>query len=167
MPNDYKNAINAYDKSNKGGLSDPREVEARALLKSAQNMQNIKETWPEGEKDLDETLTKNRQLWSIFVASMEQSPDIPFSLRANIANLGIYTFKRTFEILADPNPTKLDVLINLNRNIAAGLIESVANSKANAPAAPQATAPSPYAGNTTSPEHKQERPSIEDLDLDI
>lgn len=167
MPNDFKNAINAYDKSNKSALSDPREIEARALMKSAQNMQAVKESWPEGEKDLDEALTKNRQLWSIFVASMEQSPDIPMEVRSNIANLGIYTFKRTLDILGDPKPEKLDVLINLNRNIAAGLLESLENSKAKAPA-PQPQTANPYENSpSASSDTGENKPSISDLDLDI
>ncbi len=164
MPNDYTSALNAYDKSNKGGLSDPREVEARALMKSAQNMQAIKDTWPEGEKDLDEALTKNRQLWSIFVAAMEENTNIPTDVRTNIANLGIYTFKRTLDILAEPNPSKLDILINLNRNIAAGLLESVANTQKAQQQQTPAPNTSPY--GTKTPEQSQII-SRDDFEIDI
>ena len=52
----------------------------------------------------------------------EENKDRPAQLRNNIANLGAYVFKRTMEVLADPKKEKLDVLIDINREIAAGLM---------------------------------------------
>ncbi len=42
-------------------------------------------------------------------------------LRENIANLGLFVMKQTMTIQAEPSPNKLTVLININREIAAGL----------------------------------------------
>ena len=47
--------------------------------------------------------------------------DLPRGLRENIANLGIFVMKQTLEIQAAPKPEKLTVLININRELAAGL----------------------------------------------
>jgi flagellar protein FlaF len=51
---------------------------------------------------------------------------LPVGLRQNVANLGIFVFKQTLAILADPKPEKLDSLIRINRELAAGLIERAA-----------------------------------------
>jgi flagellar protein FlaF len=52
-------------------------------------------------------------------------PDSPLppELRQNIANLGMFIMNQTREILLDlnPQPQQLDVLVRLNRQIAAGL----------------------------------------------
>jgi glutamate synthase (NADPH/NADH) large chain len=54
-------------------------------------------------------------------------------IKQNIANLAIFIFKRTVELMIDKKPERLGVLININRQIAAGLRER--------PAAPQQPAP--------------------------
>jgi flagellar protein FlaF len=46
---------------------------------------------------------------------------LPAPVRENIANLGIFVMGQTYEILAGKNPAKLDPLININRQISAGL----------------------------------------------
>ena len=46
-----------------------------------------------------------------------QSPDI----KKNILNLAVFVFQRTVDIMADPTPKKLDILISINMNIAKGL----------------------------------------------
>ncbi|MGD1933649.1 MAG: flagellar biosynthesis regulator FlaF [Candidatus Phaeomarinobacter sp.] len=40
-----------------------------------------------------------------------------------MANLGIFILKHTVSVQASPTPEKLDVLININREIAAGLYQ--------------------------------------------
>jgi flagellar protein FlaF len=67
-------------------------------------------------------LTFNRKLWTIFMASVtkDDSP-LPTDVRENIANLGMFIMNQTREILIEPQPQKLDVLVRLNRQLAAGL----------------------------------------------
>ncbi|MNL88962.1 flagellar biosynthesis regulatory protein FlaF [compost metagenome] len=52
----------------------------------------------------------------------DDSP-LPAEIRQNIANLGMFIMNQTREILLDlnPQPQQLDVLVRLNRQIAAGL----------------------------------------------
>ncbi len=85
-------------------------------------MQNIRDTWPEHYDQLEETLNKNRKVWSIFVQAVtkDDSP-LPQPIRQNIANLGIFVMGQTYELLAGADPAKLDALININRQISAGL----------------------------------------------
>lgn len=45
----------------------------------------------------------------------------PQEVKKNILNLAVFVFQRTMEIAAEPEPHKLDILININMNIAKGL----------------------------------------------
>lgn len=123
--NPYANAAGAYSQNARTTATDPREIEARALLKAVQNMQGLQTRWGDIKaEELDDVLRHNRQIWLMFVdnATSDKDAGRPHSLRSNIANLGAYVFKRTIDILADPKKEKLDILIDINREIAAGLM---------------------------------------------
>ena len=160
MSNDYTKALNAYDKTNKSSINDPREVEIRALLKSADRLQALRDNWGNHSvEDIDNALTPNQLLWSIFAGEMQkEETGLDLNIRNNIANLALFTFKRTLEIRAEGAPEKLDILININRNIAAGLQESMNNNQqASAPSGAQA--PNPYAGQQApSPQENSNQP---------
>ena len=100
----------------------PRLLEANLLSRAAGQMQRVRDEWETAQGDLFTALTYNRKLWTVFLGSVtgEQST-LPKSLRENIANLGLFVMKHTMSIQAEPQATKLTVLININREIAAGL----------------------------------------------
>lgn len=50
----------------------------------------------------------------------EDNP-LPGEVRANILNLSVFIDKRIVEIMKKPAPEKLDIIIEINLNIAAGL----------------------------------------------
>ena len=122
----HSRAAGAYASNAQKTTTDPRELEARVLLKAVYKMQDLQKRWEEGisPEELDDVLRFNRQIWMMFVdtATSDTSPERPRDLRSNIANLGAYVFKRTIEILADPKKEKLDILMEINREIAAGLM---------------------------------------------
>ena len=123
--NPYAQAAGAYDTSAQKHTPDQREIEARVLLKAVKAFQDIQKRWEEiSQEELDECLKYNRQIWMMFVdtAVEEENDERPIELRNNIANLGVFIFNHTLEILADPKPQKLDILIDINREIAAGLM---------------------------------------------
>lgn len=123
--NPHATAAGAYAQNAKTTTTDPREIEARALLNAVHKLNSLQNRWEtHTAEELDDVLRFNRQIWMMFVdnAISDESADRPDSLRSNIANLGAYIFKRTIEILADPKKEKLDILIDINRNIAAGLM---------------------------------------------
>jgi flagellar protein FlaF len=99
-----------------------RELEADLLLKAASRLQAIRDAWDRNKADLSEALLYNRKLWSIFVTDVT-GPDhkLPPEVRQNVANLGIFVLKQTLSVTADPKPENLNSLININREIAAGL----------------------------------------------
>lgn len=115
-------AHEAYANAARHG-NDPRELEASVLLKSASRLQRIKDGWASlRDTDLSPALHYNRTLWTIFATSVtENESQLPKEVRENIANLALFIFKRTIEVQAKPAPELLDTLININRQIAAGL----------------------------------------------
>jgi flagellar protein FlaF len=101
----------------------PRELEADLLLSAAARLQAIRDGWDDKSPDLDAALLYNRKLWSVFVTSATSTENpLPAGLRQNVANLGIFVFKQTLAVLADPKPENLGSLININRELAAGLL---------------------------------------------
>lgn len=102
--------------------SNPRDLEANLLLKAASRLQAIQDSWDSKQEDLDAALHYNRKLWSIFMTSVT-SPEnpLPAPVRQNVANLGLFVFKQTMAIMFERKPEKLRSLININRELAAGL----------------------------------------------
>lgn len=101
-----------------------RELEASVLTKGAMLLKKCKESW-EGEdhfKRLDQALIFNQKIWVIFQDELirEDNP-MPRQLRADILALSLFIDKRIIEVMRDPCPEKLDIIININLNLAAGL----------------------------------------------
>jgi len=115
--------INAYKQTIKSTLSG-RELEASILSKAARLLKSCQEHWNEDGhfKRLDEALTFNQKVWTIFQDELirEDNP-LPAELRGDILNLSVFIDKRIIEIMHDPSPDKLDIIININFNLAAGL----------------------------------------------
>lgn len=103
-------------------ISAPRDLEANLLSKSAANLQRVRDNWDEHQGELRGALRFNRRLWNVFLTSVTrpESP-LPRPLRENVANLGLFVLKHTLTTEASPHASKLDVLININRQLAAGL----------------------------------------------
>ena len=94
-------------------------------MKAAAGLQKVKDEWNiSTTEELRAALTFNRKLWTIFMSAVtqEDSP-LPQEIRQNIANLGMFVMNQTREILYEgvPQPEQLTVLVQLNRQIAAGL----------------------------------------------
>jgi flagellar protein FlaF len=116
------NSTSGYVKNEIAGMSEA-ELEIRALINTASALNVVKEHWNENSNsELNKALDKNRRLWSILASAMqEEDCPQPLEIKQNILNLANFIFKRTTEIIANPEPQKLDILININMNIARGL----------------------------------------------
>lgn len=122
------NASTKYRQPAQQGGS-PRETEGRALMEVARRLSVAKENSGDAAALID-TVRLNWRLWTIFQSDLsEPGNDLPAELRNNMLTLCNYVDKRTVEILSNPNPASLDVLININRNIAAGLLSDPAPAK--------------------------------------
>ena len=73
----------------------------------------------------------NWRLWTIFQAEIT-SPEcqLPIELRQNMLALCNFVDRVTVELLTDPAPSKVNVLININREIASGLLATPPESPA-------------------------------------
>ncbi len=102
--------------------SAPREIEAQALLKAARQLEEIRSSWAGPDPRMHEALLFNRRLWAIFLSAAESNDNPqPLEIRQNIANISVFVLKQTLEMQTNPEPQKLNSLIEINRNIAAGL----------------------------------------------
>ena len=128
------NSTQTYAEVQMSGLSE-KELETRALIRTASALNSIKENWDEKKSELPQALEKERRLWTIIASAMGE-PDCPQdnSIKVNIINLSIFIFKRLNMLLAstDPKPEQLDISIDINMNIARGLSEGIAQQQAEA-----------------------------------
>ncbi len=119
------NPMDAYKKVEQDTLSGS-EVEAAVLVKAAKKLEECQKGWDADgwESKLDESLKFNQLIWSIFQSelSAEDNP-LPKELRLNLLRLSSFIDGRSLDTLAYPASEKLTILININRNIAAGLRE--------------------------------------------
>jgi flagellar biosynthesis activator protein FlaF len=117
-----QNAAQAYG-SVARKIASPRELEADLLLKAAARLQAIHDDWDAAKPGLNDALLYNRKLWSIFLTSVTE-PDcpLPVEIRQNIANLGLFVINFSMTLMGDPKPEPLRGLVNINRQIASGLL---------------------------------------------
>lgn len=114
-------AAKAYGRVSQNSLGG-KELESAVLLRAAFRLQAVRDDWEARRHELDDALTNNRKLWTVLVASATGPESaLPRDLRQNIANLGVFIFNHTIRAMAEPAPERLDVLVSINRNIAAGL----------------------------------------------
>lgn len=117
------NPLDAYRSVEKATLSQ-RDLEATVLTKAALQLQLLKDNWTRENHDarLEDALSYNQRVWSFFQAelSVEENP-LPEEIRRNLLALSFFVDRRSFDMLAYPAPEKLDILISINNNVAAGL----------------------------------------------
>jgi len=101
-----------------------REIEAAALTKAALRLKECQNNWDAADRDsmLNEALRLNQMIWTIFQSELasEDNP-LPKQLKQDILSLSVFIDKRIIEVLSYPAPEKLDIIIDINMNIAAGL----------------------------------------------
>jgi flagellar biosynthesis activator protein FlaF len=116
-----QNAANTYAAVAQAGLSG-RDLEASLLIRAAAQLQAVVDGWEERQGQLDDALTYNRRLWSVLATSAtDKSNPLPAKLKEEFTLLATFVFKRTTDLMVEPEPGKVGSLININRNIAAGL----------------------------------------------
>jgi flagellar biosynthesis activator protein FlaF len=119
----FNSARQAYEQGAKTAVSG-RQLEAAALFKCARMLESCQRSWntPGHAETLDQALRHNLRLWTLFQAELAQPErKMPVDMRVNLLKLSRFVDKRTFELMADPQPEKLQALIDINRNIGSGL----------------------------------------------
>lgn len=101
--------------------SNPRETESRALLEAARRLNAVQRD----DADLEEyrsALRMNWRLWTLFQSDIaEDSNPLPLEIKRNMLSLAAFIDRHTVSALARVAPQRLQVLIDINRNIALGL----------------------------------------------
>lgn len=122
----YSNTLKNYQNIEKATLSG-RETEARVLSQAAQKLQDCQKAWQDGRFEaLDAALKYNQKVWSIFQAELSNPENpLPTQIKQDLLKLAGFIDRRIFETLSFPSSEKLDIIIKINQNIAAGLRGSV------------------------------------------
>ena len=116
-----QNKIQAYAQTQKSALSS-REIEAMAFTKTALLLEDAKNNL-EDYDSYASALKFNQLLWTIIQADVvDKENKLPDVLKANILSLSIFVDKQTIKALADSKAEHLETLININKNLAEGLM---------------------------------------------
>lgn len=98
----------------------PRNTEAWALMEAARRMRDAK---AKGKEDLLKAVRLNWRLWTIFQSNLvDPEAPIPMPIRENMLALSNFVDRRSAEILSNPTPELVDALVNINAQIAGGLM---------------------------------------------
>ena len=125
-----------YRSSQKLGAG-ARQTEARALMETARALADAQENM-EDLSAYRAALRLNWRLWTIFQADVSATENpLPEDIKQNILNLSVFIDKHTVDALTDPEGRKLKVLIDINRNIASGLMANPPGAGDTPPAPPQ------------------------------
>jgi len=117
MPNDK---LRAYQQTQHANLSG-RELEAMAFTRAALKLEDAKKLI-DNPVEFGKALRFNHLLWTIVQADIvEPENKLPDEIKANIMSLSIFVDKQTAKVLRLRNAADLESLININRNLAAGL----------------------------------------------
>jgi flagellar protein FlaF len=123
----YGNPMAAYENVSKMTMPG-REIEAAVLTKAARKLKACQENWNTGdwEVKLEGALKFNQRIWSIFQDDlMRDDNPLPKNLRLDILRLSNFIDRRILETMAYPSPEKLNIIISINDNLAAGLRGSI------------------------------------------
>ena len=120
--------VEQYSKAQRATLSG-REAEAAVLMKGAALLRHVQSHWtsPDRDQALEAALRFNQRLWTFFqVALLDENNPLPPQVKEGVLRLSVFVDRRIFDVLAFPVSDKLDILIAINTNVAAGLKKSAA-----------------------------------------
>ena len=127
----YSNAMSSYESVD--NLTMPgRGIEAAVLTKAARKLRECQDNWviDDHNRKLEEALNYNQRIWSIFQVELARDDHpLPKQLRSDILKLSAFIDRRIFETLASPSPDKLNIVIRINENLAAGLRDSATDNE--------------------------------------
>jgi flagellar protein FlaF len=119
----YAMQLDAYRTAQNTNVSG-RDIEAAALTRCALMLVDCQKNWtvPDRDETLSDALRKNQVVWSILQSELIKDDNpLPIEMRNNLLSLSVFVDKRIIDVMADPTPEKLKILIDINLNLAAGL----------------------------------------------
>jgi flagellar biosynthesis activator protein FlaF len=122
-------SVGSYAQNQQAGES-IRETEARALLNCASRLAAARDI-NNGYEYYSDAIKHNQELWTLFqVLLADPQNPLPRDLKITLLNLSRYVDKVSLRASAEYNPDLLNSLIDINKQIAAGLSASPAESQA-------------------------------------
>ena len=125
----YDKQLDAYRTGQNTSISG-REIEAAALSRCALLLSACQKNWdaPDRDEKLDVALRTNQMVWSILQSELVKNDNpLPIEIRQSILTLSVFIDNQIIQIMADPQPEKLKIIIDINLNLAAGLRGSPAD----------------------------------------
>lgn len=117
----------------------PQAAEGWALVETARRLEAVKRN-PQDQNAILSAVRVNWRIWTIIQSSLvDPECPLPREIRENLLNLSRFVDRRSAELIASPADIhKLDVLINIDRQIGAGLLGNPADGEdGQAPEQPQ------------------------------
>ncbi len=127
----HTNQLDAYRTAqNTNASMSGRDIEAAAMTRCAILLKECQNNWsaPDHAAMLAEALRTNQMVWSILQSELVKDDNpLPIEIRQDILTLSVFIDNRIIQIMADPQPEKLKIIIDINLNLAAGLRGSPAD----------------------------------------
>ncbi len=119
-----QNGAQAYAKTAKT-TAGPRDLEATLLIQAANKLQAIVSGLVTDSQEMRDALRYNRKLWTILSTSATAAENpLPRQIKENIGNIALFVLPQCVELEANPVPQRMGSLININRELAAGLMHN-------------------------------------------
>jgi len=125
----YDKQLDAYRTGQNTSISG-REIEAAALIRCALMLSHCQENWdaPDRDEKLDVALRTNQMVWSILQSELAKNDNpLPIEIRQSVLTLSVFIDNRIIQIMAHPAPETIQIIIDINLNLAAGLRGSPAD----------------------------------------
>jgi flagellar protein FlaF len=93
-------------------------------MRAASKLQAIKDGSVTDNTNIISAIRFNRRLWIVFADALGRAENqLPIEIKRNVTSLAMFVLNRSrlLETATEHNPDRLGVLININREIAAGL----------------------------------------------
>lgn len=121
--------VKEYGRQNVPRPGNPAYNEAWALIESARRIGGVVQygdfTDAGDRRKMRDAIRLNLRIWTIIQAEQTAGDNqLPEPIRQNILTLCKFIDKHSVDAMVEPTPEKAAVLININRNIAAGLLGS-------------------------------------------
>ena len=105
----------------------PRELEAQLLLRAASHLQAVVDGGVTDRNQVLEAIRFNRKLWTVLATSATHAANpLSAEVKQNVGSLGVFILNHSLKLEMVPVPENCTVLVEINRQIAAGLRETVA-----------------------------------------
>lgn len=122
----YSNSLDAYQMVENATISG-RETEARVLTKAALKLKYCRDNWEAANRHekMDKALTYTQRVWNLLQGDLlDNNNPLPKKLKEDVLSLSAFIDKRIINMMAAPAPEKLNIIIDIHLNLAAGLRKS-------------------------------------------